>query len=58
MKLILSAIKSLLRKNDLEHSELRKEIENIPQANWNQNDKNAPDYIKNRTHYTEDRVIS
>ena len=22
-----------------------------PQADWNQNDENAPDYVKNRTHY-------
>lgn len=27
-----------------------------PQADWNQNDENAPDYIKNRTHY-EDVVL-
>lgn len=24
-----------------------------PQADWNQNDPNAPDYVKNRTHYEE-----
>jgi hypothetical protein len=23
-----------------------------PQADWNQNDENAPDYVKNRTHYS------
>lgn len=28
----------------------------IPQADWNQNDENATDYVKNRTHY-EDVVL-
>lgn len=27
-----------------------------PQADWNQNDENAPDYVKNRTHY--DNVLA
>lgn len=26
-------------------------ISAMPQADWNQNDENAPDYVKNRTHY-------
>lgn len=32
---------------------VREDIDNFPQANWNQNDSAAKDYIKNRTHYTE-----
>lgn len=31
--------------------EANKAIENLPQANWNQNDATQPDYINNRTHY-------
>lgn len=27
--------------------------ENLPQSDWNQNDENAADYVKNRTHYVE-----
>lgn len=27
--------------------------EKIAQPDWNQNDETAPDYVKNRTHYTE-----
>lgn len=32
---------------------VRKDIDSLPQADWNQNDPTAKDYIKNRTHYTE-----
>lgn len=28
-------------------------IEELPQADWNQNDETASDYVKNRTHYSE-----
>lgn len=28
----------------------------VAQADWNQNDENAPDYVKNRTHY-EDTIL-
>lgn len=38
-------------KSDL--SQLSEEIAEIPQADWNQNDGTAPDYVKNRTHYTK-----
>lgn len=31
--------------------EANKAIENLPQANWNQNDATQPSYIENRTHY-------
>jgi hypothetical protein len=30
----------------------------IPNANWEQNDPDAADYIKNRTHYSEDLGFS
>ena len=28
-----------------------------PQADWNQNDENATDYVKNRTHYSEEQIV-
>ena len=31
---------------------VRKDIDNLPQSDWNQNDTKAKDYVKNRTHYT------
>lgn len=34
---------------------VRKDIDNLPQADWNQNDSSAKDYVKNRTHYVERR---
>lgn len=33
--------------------EANKAIENLPQANWNQNDATQPSYIENRTHWIE-----
>lgn len=36
---------------------VREAIQSIPVgggANWNQNDPEAPDYVKNRTHWEED----
>jgi hypothetical protein len=35
---------------------VNKTISNIKQPNWNQNDKNAQDYIKNRPFYTSDPI--
>ena len=32
-------------------------IASIPQADWNQNDPNAPDYVKNRTHWEEGVIL-
>lgn len=32
---------------------VRKDIDSLPQADWNQNDPTVKDYIKNRTHYVE-----
>lgn len=32
---------------------VRDDIDNLPQANWNQNDSAAKDYVKNRTHWIE-----
>lgn len=37
---------------------VRKDIDNLPQADWKQNDSAAKDYIKNRTHYVERRKTS
>lgn len=37
---------------------VRKDIDNLPQADWNQNDPAAKDYVKNRTHYVERRKAS
>jgi hypothetical protein len=34
-------------------TQITEAIASIPQADWNQNDENAPDYVKNRTHYDE-----
>lgn len=31
---------------------VRKDIDDLPQPNWNQNDPTAKDYVKNRTHWT------
>ena len=41
-----------------EIAEVKNNVENLPkvepvQPDWNQNDPNAPDYVKNRTHYTK-----
>ena len=38
---------------------VREDIDDLPQANWNQNDSAAKDYVKNRTHYVsrESRVV-
>ena len=38
---------------------VRKDIDSLPQADWNQNDSTAKDYVKNRTHYIsrESRVV-
>ena len=35
------------------YNEVKAEIAAIPQADWNQNDPAAADYVKNRTHYEE-----
>ena len=32
-------------------------INEIPQADWNQSDESAPDYVKNRTHYEEESLV-
>ncbi len=32
---------------------VKKDIDSLPQADWNQNDPTAKDYVKNRTHYVE-----
>jgi hypothetical protein len=32
-------------------TQITEAIASIPQADWNQNDPNAPDYVKNRTHF-------
>lgn len=37
---------------------VRKDIDSLPQADWNQNDSSAKDYVKNRTHYIESRKTS
>ena len=37
-------------------SSLSKKVANLPQADWNQNDKTAADYVKNRPFYTGDPV--
>ena len=37
-------------------SSLSEKITNLPQADWNQNDKTAADYVKNRPFYTGDPV--
>lgn len=37
-------------------SSLSEEIANLPQADWNQNDEAAADYVKNRPFYTGDLV--
>ena len=34
---------------------VREDINNLPQADWNQNDQTAKDYVKNRTHWVENR---
>ena len=38
---------------------VRKDIDSLPQADWNQNDPTAKDYVRNRTHYVsrESRVV-
>lgn len=51
MKLILEAIKSLLREINRKLDALTEKA--VP-ADWNQNDETAPDYVKGRTHYTEE----
>lgn len=48
--LALQSIKKLLSFK-VDKNELQEEISKIPQSDWNQNDENAMDYIKNRTHY-------
>lgn len=37
-------------------SSLSEKITNLPQADWNQNDSTAADYVKNRPFYTSDPV--
>lgn len=39
------------------YDEVKAEIDAIPQADWNQNDATAADYVKNRTHY-ESAVVT
>lgn len=51
MKLILEAIKALFRKVENAIEDVRKSIPEAVQSDWSQNDKTAPDYVKNRTHY-------
>jgi hypothetical protein len=51
MKLILQAIKALFRKVENAIEDVRKSIPEAVQSDWSQNDINAPDYVKNRTHY-------
>lgn len=53
MKLILQAIKALFRKVENAIEDVRKSIPEVAQANWLQNDRTKPDYVKNRTHYEE-----
>ena len=36
---------------------VRKDIDSLPQADWNQNDPTAKDYVKGRTHWTEHKEI-
>lgn len=36
---------------------VRKDIDSIPQADWNQNDSTAKDYVKNRPFYTTETQI-
>lgn len=42
-------------KKVIKEEHLPKSITTAP--DWNQNDVNAPDYIENRTHYTEEKII-
>ena len=51
MKLILQAIKALFRKVENAIEDVRKSIPEAVQSDWSQSDRNAPDYVKNRTHY-------
>lgn len=57
MKLILQAIKALFRKVENAIEDVRKSIPEVAQANWSQNDRTKPDYVKNRTHYTEEKAF-
>ena len=38
------------------YDEVKAEIAAIPQADWNQNDETAADYVKNRTHYDNSSI--
>ena len=38
------------------YDEVKAEIAAIPQADWNQNDSDAADYVKNRTHYENETI--
>lgn len=37
---------------------VRNDIDSLPQADWNQSDSTAKDYVKNRTHYVERQQTS
>ena len=45
--------------NDLPFADgyVTEQIEEIPQSDWNQNDENAADYVKNRTHWIEGDMV-
>ena len=46
LKTVLNAIKEYIRK----------QINKIKQSDWNQNDESSQDYIKNRTHWKEEKI--
>lgn len=52
LNLTLQSIKKLLS-GKADKSELDKVSEKAVQSDWSQNDPNAPDYVKNRTHWEE-----
>lgn len=49
----LSQLRKVLSALETRFKKIEYDVENPPTPDWNQNDPNAADYIKNRPFYTE-----
>lgn len=55
---VSNSIKSVRKDTESKVDAMNATIDSLPQADWNQNDSAAKDYVKNRTHWTESKEVS
>lgn len=55
---VSNSIKSVRKDTESKVDAINATIDGLPQADWNQNDSAAKDYVKNRTHWTESKEVS